>query len=57
MVKILIKRISSKVTLPQYKTIGSSGMDISAFIEDEIIIKPSDKKIKRKFEKIAIDQR
>ena len=45
MVKILIKRISSKVTLPQYKTIGSSGMDISAFIEDEIIIKPSDKKI------------
>ena len=45
MVKILIKRISSKVTLPQYKTIGSSGMDISAFIEDEILIKPSDKKI------------
>ena len=45
MVKILIKRISSKVALPQYKTIGSSGMDISAFIEDEILIKPSDKKI------------
>ena len=45
MVKILIKRISSKVTLPQYKTIGSSGMDIAAFLDNEIFIKPSEKKI------------
>ena len=45
MVKILIKRLSSKVTMPQYKTIGSSGMDIAAFIDNEILIKPSEKKI------------
>ena len=45
MVKILIKRLSSKVTMPQYKTIGSSGMDIAAFLDNEILIKPSEKKI------------
>ena len=45
MVKILIKRLSSKVTMPQYKTIGSSGMDIAAFLNNEILIKPSEKKI------------
>lgn len=43
MVKILIKRLSSKVTMPQYKTIGSSGMDIAAFLDNEIFIKPSEK--------------
>ena len=43
MVKILIKRLSSKVTMPQYKTIGSSGMDIAAFLDNEILIKPSEK--------------
>ena len=45
MVKILIKRLSSKVTMPQYKTIGASGMDIAAFLDSEILIKPSEKKI------------
>ena len=45
MVKILIKRLSSKVTMPQYKTIGSSGMDIAAFLDNQILIKPSEKKI------------
>ena len=45
MVKILIKRLSSKVTMPQYKTIGSSGMDIAAFLDNKILIQPSEKKI------------
>ena len=45
MVKILIKRASPKVPLPQYKTMGSSGMDLSAFVDSEIIIKPLEKKI------------
>jgi len=45
MVKILIKRLSPKVTMPQYKTIGSSGMDIAAFLDNEILIQPSEKKI------------
>ena len=45
MIKILIKRISSKVQIPKYETSGSSGMDISAFINNEILIGPSEKKL------------
>ena len=40
MVKVLIKKLNSKVKLPRYKTDGSSGMDLMAFIEDSIKIKP-----------------
>ena len=40
MTKILIKRLSKNISLPKYETIGSSGMDISANIETEIIIEP-----------------
>ena len=40
MVKILIKKINSKVKLPNYKTEGSSGMDLMAFIDNPISIKP-----------------
>ena len=40
MVKILIKRLNSKVILPKYKTDGSSGMDIMAFIEKPVCIIP-----------------
>tara|TARA_Y100000768_G_scaffold382480_1_gene362901 strand:+ start:2044 stop:2481 length:438 start_codon:yes stop_codon:yes gene_type:complete len=40
MVKVLIKRLSPKVELPLYKTLGASGMDLMAFIETPIIIKP-----------------
>ncbi len=45
MTKILIKRLSDKVSLPKYETSGSSGMDISAFLKDEIIIEPNQKAI------------
>jgi dUTP pyrophosphatase len=45
MTKILIKRISEKVVLPKYETSGSSGMDISAFIEIDIEINPGEKAI------------
>ena len=45
MTKILIKRINDKVLIPKYKTAGSSGMDISAFIEQNITIKPKEKAI------------
>ena len=45
MTKILIKRISDKVLMPKYETPGSSGMDIAAFIEEDIIIKPGYKEI------------
>ena len=40
MVKILIKKLNSKVKLPSYKTDGSSGMDLMAFINKPISILP-----------------
>jgi dUTP pyrophosphatase len=40
MVKVLIKKLSSEVELPSYKTPGASGMDLMAFINSTIIIKP-----------------
>tara|TARA_B110001452_G_scaffold101823_1_gene84471 strand:+ start:415 stop:852 length:438 start_codon:yes stop_codon:yes gene_type:complete len=40
MVKVLIKKLSSEVELPSYKTSGASGMDLMAFINSTIIIKP-----------------
>src|SRR6056300_711222 len=38
--KVLIKKLNPKVTLPEYKTRGSSGLDLQAFIEKDIIIPP-----------------
>ena len=40
MVKILIKKLNNKVKLPKYKTDGSSGMDLMAFLEKPIKILP-----------------
>ena len=45
MTKILIKKKSNKITLPKYETAGSSGMDIAAHIEKEIVIEPGGKAI------------
>ena len=42
MVKVLIKKLNSKVELPKYKTTGSSGMDLMAFIDSPIKIKPKE---------------
>ena len=42
MVKVLIKKLNSKVQLPKYKTDGSSGMDLMAFIASSINIKPQE---------------
>ena len=39
MVKVLVKRLDPKVKLPRYKTSGSSGMDLMAFIKSPIKIK------------------
>ncbi len=41
MVKVLVKRLNSKVRLPEYKTSGSSGMDLMAFIDKPIKIAPN----------------
>ena len=41
MVKVLVKKLNSRVKLPEYKTSGSSGMDLMAFVESPITIKPN----------------
>ena len=41
MVKILIKKTNKKVITPKYKTDGSSGVDLSAFLEKKVVIKPN----------------
>ncbi len=40
MVKILIKKLDPTVKLPEYKTDGASGMDLKAFIQQPLKIKP-----------------
>ena len=45
MTEILIKRLSKEVPLPKYKTDGSSGLDLAAFIEKNIEIKPGKSEI------------
>jgi dUTP pyrophosphatase len=40
MIKILIKRLSKKVSLPKYETSGSSGLDLAANIDANITINP-----------------
>ena len=41
MVKILVKKFYKNIKLPVYKTSGSSGMDLVAYIKNKITIKPS----------------
>ena len=41
MVKVLFKRLNAKVKIPEYKTTGSSGMDLMAFIDSSIKIAPN----------------
>tara|TARA_B110000285_G_scaffold178222_1_gene200351 strand:- start:212 stop:652 length:441 start_codon:yes stop_codon:yes gene_type:complete len=43
MIKIQIKKLSNAISIPKYETLGSSGMDIAAHIENNIIISPGEK--------------
>ena len=45
MVKVLVKKLNPKVNLPSYKTSGSSGMDLMAFIEKPIKVLPNSSEI------------
>ena len=45
MVKLLIKKLHKNIILPEYKTDGSSGMDLMANIEQTVKILPGEKKI------------
>ena len=40
MVKILVKKFDKNIKLPAYKTPGSSGMDLVAYIKNKITINP-----------------
>ena len=40
MVKVLIKKLNPAVKLPKYETSGASGVDLTAFIEKAIDLKP-----------------
>ena len=39
MVKVLIKKLNPAVKLPEYKTSGASGMDLTAFLDKSINVK------------------
>ena len=41
MLKILVKKFDKNIKLPDYKTSGSSGMDLMAYIKNKITINPS----------------
>ena len=41
MIKVLIKKLNQKVKIPSYKTMGSSGVDLEAFLENPIEIEPN----------------
>ena len=45
MVKLLIKKLQKHIILPEYKTDGSSGMDLMANVEQTVKILPGEKKI------------
>ena len=45
MTEILIKRLSREVSLPKYETNGSSGLDLAAYINKNIEIKPGKSEI------------
>ena len=42
MVKVLIKKLNPAVKLPKYETSGASGVDLTAFIEETIELKPKE---------------
>ena len=45
MVKLLVKKLQKHIILPEYKTDGSSGMDLVANLEQVVKILPGEKKI------------
>ena len=45
MIKVLVKKLNPKAELPKYKTEGSSGMDLMAFLESPINLKPQESEL------------
>ena len=42
MIKVLVKKLASSVKLPSYKTSGASGMDLIAYINKSIVLRPGE---------------
>ena len=42
MIKVLVKKLEPSVKLPSYKTDGASGMDLMAYIDKSIELKPGE---------------
>ena len=40
--KALIKKLYPDVKIPEYKTSGSSGLDLQAFIKKDVVLKPKE---------------
>ena len=40
MIRVLVKKLNPNVQLPSYKSAGASGMDLMAFIDEPINLKP-----------------
>ena len=54
--KALIKKLNKAVKIPEYKTNGSSGLDLEAFLEKDLILKSNQTVIVPTGLSIAIDQ-
>ena len=54
--KALIKKLHKAVNIPEYKTNGSSGLDIEAFLEKNLIVKSNETVIVPTGLSVAIDQ-
>jgi dUTP pyrophosphatase len=58
MTKILIKKLANfkDLSLPKYETSGSAGMDLTAAIDEDIILKPSEIKLIKTGIAIALEK-
>ena len=43
MVKVLIKKLSKDIDIPKYETVGASGIDLTANINEELLISSGEK--------------
>ncbi len=41
MIKVLIKKLNRNAKIPLYKTSGSSGMDLTALLDEKVILPPN----------------
>ena len=54
--RALIKKLHKAVNIPEYKTSGSSGLDLEAFLEKDLIVRPNETVLIPTGLSIAIDE-